>query len=334
MEKDKQPGGKNGTQTSLQTVSANLGANKISDWKNTLTGALDDQRLFCALFVLSIFNFLYIFFNVAFGGDEKDEDCITTSCKCNTNHRVFYTFLLVASFVLWTILHLIVAITDVYHFCNHKTTDQGNSEPNKFWKCCLSLINCCCRCPTMQSMASKLEDYVSNSQKLDRYEFYLWTHYCELYVVGIAKNTENFNLDRVEGIIKEKLYQPPKSSQNNENDKLVLDSTIALRKYHDDWDIHSGLQAFFFFVLKIFQFIAQLFVVPLLLIQMFDTYAFLCFAADNYCSTEAEYNLHLDQTAFTFGFYAALMVSLLSTLMLQWNPWPEVKKKNDTCSKV
>ena len=318
-----QPGKKNGTQTQLQTVAANLDASKISDWKNTLTGALDDQRLFFALFVLGISNFFYILVNVAFNSDEKDEDCITASCKCDPLHRAFYILLLLVSSILWAILHCIVAIIDVYHFC-HQPTNKGNSESKKCWECCRCLLECFCRCcystPIMQSMANKLKDYVSNSQKLDRYEFYLWTQYCELYVVGITKNTENFNLDRVEGIIKEKLYQP--SGSSHENDKAILDSTVAVRKYHKDNDVHFKLQAIVSFVLKVFQFIAQLFVVPLLLIQMFDTYAFLCLAADNYCSKKAEYNLHLDQTAFTFGFYAALMVSLLSTLMLQWNPWP------------
>ena len=36
-----------------------LDVNKISDWKSTLSGALSDQQLFWALFVLGIFYLLH-----------------------------------------------------------------------------------------------------------------------------------------------------------------------------------------------------------------------------------------------------------------------------------
>ena len=60
------------------------------------------------------------------------------------------------------------------------------------------------------------------------------------------------------------------------------------------------------------------------MIQILDTYAYLCFNADNYCSINSQYKLHLDQTAMTFAFYCSLMVSLLSTTMLQWFPCPKM----------
>jgi len=78
----------------------------------------------------------------------------------------------------------------------------------------------------------------------------------------------------------------------------------------------------FHIALKCIQFIAQLAVVPLPLIQVFDTYAFLCFTGDNYCSLKSEYKLHLDQTALTFAFYCSLTLSFLFSSMLTWIPWP------------
>ena len=68
--------------------------------------------------------------------------------------------------------------------------------------------------------------------------------------------------------------------------------------------------------------------VPLLMIQIFDTYAYLCFTADNYCNTSSQYKLHLDQTAMTFAFYCSLMISLLSTTMLRWFPYPKIKESS------
>ena len=103
----------------------------------------------------------------------------------------------------------------------------------------------------------------------------------------------------------------------------TYDATTVLPKYHKECGLRVIVQGLFFIFIKLIQLTAQLFVVPMLIIQMYDSYAFLCFAADSYCTTRDEYNLHLDQTAFTFGFYVALMISLLTTRMLQWNPWPQ-----------
>ena len=345
-----------------------LNANKISDWKNTLSGALDDQRLFWALFVLGVFYIFYTLVDTIYTyNDNKDEDSITEMCKCSPHHRLFYIIWFSLCFLLWAVCHFSVAIADSKDYfkkcnkeckkrCNCSKTctcscDSSNQSEGKLGKlkidrfkcciyscfccccwwlycccCCCWWWYCCCCCCCLKPLYAKFRHYVLDKDKLSRYEFHLWTQYCELYVIGITKNTETFNLDRVETIIKETLQ---KSSESNS--EVVLDNTTVLPKYHETCDWRYILQVTFFIFLKLIQLIAQLSIVPLMIIQMFDTYAFLCFAADSYCSTRAEYNLHLDQTAFTFGFYAALMTSLLSTLMLQWNPWPELcdkKSKN------
>ena len=317
-----------------------LDVNKISDWKNTLSGALDDQRLFWGLFVLTIFYIFYILVNAIFNDDEKDEDSITELCKCNPKHRWFYIFWFSFCSFLWGVSHIVVGITDsklkdcfikicncgclkgkckcdcLKGKCNHSSDIQ--SEGKQCCSCLCRIYNCLYR------IYNKFKSYIFDKEKLSRYEFHLWTQYCELYVVGITKNNENFNFDHVEQIIKETFYKPSESQQSN---KAVLDTTVALSKYHKQCDLRYVAQAIFFVILKLIQLIAQFAVIPLLIIQMYDTYAFLCFTADSYCSTSEEYNLHLDQTAFTFGFYAALMTSLLSTLMIQWNPWPEMPSK-------
>ena len=319
-----------------------LAINKISEWKSTLSGALDDQRLFCALFVLITFNIIFILVNVTHNDSEKDEDGIRESCECNPNHRFFYVIWFSICCFLWVVCHFIVLIGESKDYLVRVW--KSNDYLARVWDCnCSGIygfwehVNCSKKIrlsvPNSSSIYDRLKHYIFDKEQLSRYEFHLWTQYCELYVVGITKNTENFSIGRVEKIIEETFHKSPKSQQN---DEVVHDSTTAVPKYHEKSNLRYKLQAAFFIVLKCVQFIAQLAIVPLLIMQMLDTYTFICFTANSYCSTRAEYNLHLDKTAFTFGFYGALMTSLLTTLMLQWLPWPEKpnKKSDDTESKL
>ena len=80
------------------------------------------------------------------------------------------------------------------------------------------------------------------------------------------------------------------------------------------------------------KYISQLLTVPLLLLQIFDTYSLLCFTPDPYCSNTTEYKLHLLQAAITLLFYCSLVTSHLANTMLVWNPWPELDEKSSSKS--
>ena len=80
--------------------------------------------------------------------------------------------------------------------------------------------------------------------------------------------------------------------------------------------------------LRIAQFIAQQSVVPLLIVQMYDTYTLLCLAERSYYGFKSQYKLHLDQTAMLFSFYCSLMVSLLVTIWFNLVPWPHLESCN------
>ena len=104
---------------------------------------------------------------------------------------------------------------------------------------------------------------------------------------------------------------------------VQAETTTALPCYQTDHSCTSKVQTVFHIILSFIRFIAQLAVVPLLMIQILDTYAYLCFTANSYCNMRSQYKLHLDQTAITFGFYCSLMISLLSTTMVRWFPLPK-----------
>ena len=329
---------KSESQESITTkVVSLLDVNKISDWKSTLSGSLDDQRLFWALFVLGIFYIFYILVNTTHNDENKDEDSINKLCECNPDHRYFYIILFCLCSLLWIFLHFSLVVVAVYNYfkCNYSVSNRSKEscpsnkeqaeDNHQHEDKCPWLFCYCCR-KALYKIYDKFKFYILDNKKLSRYEFHLWTQYCELYAIGITKNTENFNLDNVETIIRETLINKENTNQDQPsevNDKITYDATTVLPKYYKVCDLRVKVQGSFFIFIKLIQLTTQLFVVPMLIIQMYDTYAFLCFAADSYCTTRDEYNLHLDQTAFTFGFYAALMISLLTTRMLQWNPWPQ-----------
>ena len=147
-----------------------------------------------------------------------------------------------------------------------------------------------------QYICSKLK--VTNKQSqiplnINRYELFLRVQYYKLYVVGYFTNKEKMK--------PEEIFEKKDEKHNH---KFLSCKNL----------IHGFL--------LIFQYIAQLFAIPLLIIQMFDTYTLLCFGADNYCSDSDEYRLNLDQTAITFALYCCLGISRLAAALMQWDPWP------------
>ena len=71
------------------------------------------------------------------------------------------------------------------------------------------------------------------------------------------------------------------------------------------------------------KFLAQFCTIPLLFLQVFDTYSLLCFNPQWFCSDKTEYDLHLSQALITLLFYCCLAMSQLASTMLNWNPWPK-----------
>jgi len=178
----------------------------------------------------------------------------------------------------------------------------------------------------------KLKRAAYQHNAIHRYEYYLWTKYYELYVVGIAKDDEKFNLKSIDKFISDALdtqdvtdgskeKKPPRSGKEEPEraEAAIYTALSHIQKECFSYGVQATMHLFLFLVL----FLAQLAVIPLLMIQVFDTYAFLCFAADNYCTTESQFSLHFHQTVVTFAFYCSLMVSFLASTMLRWVPWPK-----------
>ena len=358
-----------------------LSDNQASDWKKALSGALDEERLLCALVVLCIFYIGLTLGNAYHDNNEKDEDEITESCDCKHEHMAFYRGWSIICYALWLGCHCVVHLNNnPTHFEKLKVLVKKlllireNKRDSVQWKwqtkCCY-----CITCITGGKVEINKTD-IAFEDKINNSKYHLWTQYYELYVIGITKNSEKSELNHMldKYIIakeaekrkhhkaskqkKSTVVRKRKESEGNEpttedtahlvehmeghsNIQAITptaqaETTTALPRYQIDQSCTSRVQTVFHHILSLIRFIAQLAVVPLLMIQILDTYAYLCFTANSYCNMRSQYKLHLDQTAMTFAFYCSLMISLLSTTMVRWFPLPEKREvkplecENDT----
>ena len=90
---------------------------------------------------------------------------------------------------------------------------------------------------------------------------------------------------------------------------------------------------FLYPVLVLSRLLSQLLLVPLLLFQILDTYAWICISGDIYCSSILnQYRLGLDKAALAFTFYCCLLGSILATAILRWFPCSKyARKAGATC---
>ena len=79
--------------------------------------------------------------------------------------------------------------------------------------------------------------------------------------------------------------------------------------------------------------LAQVALIPLLILQLLDTHAWICVMHDLYCDDlRSDYELGLDRTAVSFGFYCSVLVSILATTMLKWFPCSKKARKSGATS--
>ena len=266
-----------------ETIIVERDLKKFGKWKTKLSGAFENEQLMVSFVVLGMFYIGYLAESFASGSNNKDEDDINKNCSCTSKRRIFYILWFALCCLLWFILHTIVFTVKLWPKCLENTKSA----------ICSCIKQCCCG---KKKNASNNENKAATLSVNKKYETYLWIQYYKLYIVGYFKN---------EGKIK--LFN---ESGNHNEDKNKNDDNFC-------W-----LKNLIYALLLIFQYIAQLGAIPLLIVQMFDTYTLLCFGADTYCSDSDEYKLSIHQAVVTFAFYCCLGISLLTTALIKWDPWP------------
>ena len=280
-------------------------------WKSKLSAALNDEQVFFSLLLLGIFYVGYTAAKADFDANDTsidDDERFIQSCYCSLHQRSFYRSWFILFCAIWFIIHTYAFLAQ-FQILTNKCQNCGNIITGILAACSVLLECFCCVCPcrkdddggpSVGQNQLAIKGLVS-TEKLESNIRMLWFQYCKLYVTGYAKDDEKI------GIVS-------KARENNE------DQRDSGKHYFPSAHILKGvIRAFLFFI----KYLSQLVTVPLLLLQMFDTYSLLCFSPDLYCSNTSEYKLHLAQAAITLLFYCNLALSQLTSTMLAWNPWPE-----------
>ena len=323
----------------------NDAAAEEQSWKSKLSAAFNDEQVFFSLLLLGVYYIGYTIAKARFDADSAslaEDERFIQSCYCSTHQRSFFRSWFIIFCVIWLMIHSYVFVAQVF----------AKTCPNlghiiigilTIGSVCLdrvlSIFICICK------LCKKAEPTNSQNQLLKIPEIpktelenilrLLWFQYCKLYVAGYAKddkkvkiminNEEPQNKDQTD-TVKEHCCFLQYTSQEDDCvccKRHVTCPIICSEQPYSSSHILKGIIRFFLILIK---YVSQLVTVPLLFLQIFDTYSLLCFSPDLYCSRTSEYKLHLAQTAITLLFYCSLALSQLASTMLAWNPWPQMNK--------
>ena len=330
--------------TITQQLNAGLqvATEQYHNWKQTLSGALNDIQLVSGLGVLFVFYVFYSIFNTVIG--DKDVDSVT--CQCPTNHRSYYEAIVYLSISIWTVIFASIAIYDGYILYKNplsgfspKSNQDGDDGENGGKPCRICGISIYLRTITKSCWTATTDKtpeettnriYSKMDDQLKHYENHFWLEFYKAYSVG-AGGYESMSLPNIKSVILREI-QEAKSDNNNEENNDENDGDTTNNDQVDETD--GGMQelakqSFFFFYpfLVIVRFFAQLALIPVLILQMLNTYAWICLTEDHYCEDdESRYLLGLAQTYLTFTFYIALLIAILSTIMLRWFPYSKLAR--------
>ena len=294
-------------------------ADDSSSWKSKLSASFNDQQIFFSLSVLVVFYVGYTIGRANFDVDDNnrnEEERFIQSCYCSFSQRFFLRFWFSFYCLLWFMIHSYTFFAQILI-----------KKCPKLDECFKNALACCIVCPSFSCdyinhcVCKKPEKPINPKPVKKEVEFEdfrrLWFQYCELYVVGYTKDDDSAQ-DKKEK--KNQLCDQQNSSSTNSTNGQEHGCVCCTK--HISRHCSSSTKFIIRAMLLFIKYISQLVTVPLLFLQIFDTYSLLCFSPDPYCSRTTEYKLHLAQAAVTLLFYCSLASSQLASTILTWNPWP------------
>ena len=189
-------------------------------------------------------------------------------------------------------------------------------------------------------------------QRLDHYENYLWLQFNRVYSVGaILGKHKELQLPEIKSVVADEKKIRRMSMRKlsiQVNGRLVSTATDDEDEPVDELFEHmneedfalrtadracSSIAFFLYPFLLIARLSAQVSLIPLLILQVLDTHAWICVMNDLYCDNlRSEYELGLDRTAMSFAFYCSILVSILASTMLHWFPCSKKAQKSGAMS--
>ena len=264
----------------------------IYSLKGILLEALGDTLFKVALIVVITFNFLYTFYN-AF--KEKRHDISKTNCICEPNDKRFYNTVTFGTTLLWVSFLLGYCGIKILRRCcksDDKMTNnlfaianQDLKRHKRFFK--RELVKLAVSTYYLDDRNLKHKKEILQHQSPEE-------HY-PMYIQGIYP-TSSINENRLKGKVKCENYANRKCSCGMFC-KLLL---IAAR------------------------FMIQMTLVPLLIFQWLDQYAWSCIMDGDKkkCEklSEKHYHTKVDQSLMIYGIYVAILLAVLLTIMIKWFP--------------
>ena len=234
---------------------------KPDNWKNQLSTAFNEEEMFLSLIVLAIFYVIYAIVKASFDAHDNsasDQERFNQSCFCNINQRSFYrTWFSVCCFI-WLCVHSYSFLT--YHIQRCRCQDPIKPFVSFYMKtfCCCICNNLCKGSSTINFDIENLDNQLKEvGSKIRSNYALLWFQYCKLYVVGYTGYHDKMKF----------LSQNQTQNEKNQNKHHICSLRCIVRS-----------------ILLIVKYSSQLVTVSLLFLQIFDTYSFLCFSPDLYCS--------------------------------------------------
>ena len=325
-------------------------------WKKSLTGGLDNTQVFLSLFILGCFYTIYSITNYTLR-NTRDQYSVINACNCGDNARVPYRVSYYLLLGIWGLVHTCIFLqrnlkyiefTSCCHDWNSGCKEKiGNccdclqklvQNSAKFmqalrhylWACITKQVWNCLRKRCYGTNDDSSSDSSNSPEpELDpqdkHYEKILWYRYYKLYVVGYSKD-----IKPPETETNSPMAQTKTSSVNNTNDYYCCSGCQSCigtcrslyRDIFQKWFVRT--------ILVLLKYIAQGATVPILMIQVFDTYALLCFSPDGeYCETASEYKIHLAQAAITISFYFCIALAQLTSALLEWDKTSLAQENSD-----
>ena len=325
------------------------GVKEVKEWKSKLTAALDDTVLLISLSLLGGFYVTYTFTNYLLGGNTRDQDTITSGCSCRFTARVLYRLWFTVFLMIWIFVYSYIPLERTFQgfiHCVPKCREAwdlikwGNrmEAVRKFcWKlcsrcckrCCKLCYKLCCKRCCCNSDCCKIQTDDDDHESAYNKKILLYQYYT-LYIMGYTDTTKLIKPSQPNqqpGHVHDKGHDDKRPSQSTDEDDEVsncFSSGSSCKNIICSITIRNFIRAMLLFL----KYFSQLVTVPLLMLQIFDTYALLCFAPNyKYCGDLSEYRIHLLQVAITVFFYFSIASAQLTTTLLEWAPLETSLKK-------
>jgi len=270
----------------------------IHSLKGILSEALGDTLFKVALVVVVTFNFAYTFYN-AFGEKHSDENFILeTQCDCEPSDRRFYSTITIGTVVLWVIFLLIYGGFKIIRTCCKWDDDRGVSR----------LVDA-----ATKGLKKHKRYFKKELVKLVASTYYMDDENQKKKMEILKQKTKSGHYP----IYLDHLYPTCYLDTNKLKDKPNKVGSPIKRK--------CTCAILIKVILVIIRFVVQISIVPLLVFQWLNHYAWSCVmdSLRHYCTRlteEYHHHIGIDQSITIYGVYVSILLSVLFTIRIKWLP--------------